>query len=334
MAILCLALAAIVPAHAAERTQAGERTQGAPGPTVPSQLNGLPQAFDRATLEAQILLDRAGFSPGLIDGVEGPNTEKARHAFQRAHGLEPGAFDERTRRRLAEGNGTALFRRYTIGTDEVNGPFVERIRDDFKAMAKMKRLAYHSPQELLAEKFHMSQALLEALNPDVDFRRAGATITVTAVNEPQAAAPSKEATRVVVDKALQAVRVHGPGDQVIAFYPATVGSKARPAPSGTLEVTEIVREPNYTYDPKYDFPGVRIEEPVTVPPGPNGPAGIAWIGLSKEGYGIHGTAEPGRVGKTHSYGCIRLTNWDALALMQLVRQGMPVEFVGDTDGAT
>jgi lipoprotein-anchoring transpeptidase ErfK/SrfK len=63
--------------------------------------------------------------------------------------------------------------------------------------------------------------------------------------------------------------------------------------------------------------------------GPNNPVGVVWIGLSSEGYGIHGTPDPSKVSKTQSHGCIRLTNWDALQLASAVAKGTPVDFIGD-----
>jgi lipoprotein-anchoring transpeptidase ErfK/SrfK len=107
-----------------------------------------------------------------------------------------------------------------------------------------------------------------------------------------------------------------------------VGSDEKPAPSGILKITIIKKNPTYHYNPAYAFKGVRTDKPFTIKPGPNNPVGLVWIGLTGEGYGIHGTPEPSKVGKTQSHGCVRLTNWDALQLASDVRKGVPVDFVG------
>src|SRR5262249_8899496 len=134
----------------------------------------------------------------------------------------------------------------------------------------------------------------------------------------------------VVDKSEGAVRVLGSGGALIAYYPATIGSAEKPAPSGTLQVRSVSYDPTYRYDPHFQFKGQHATEPVTVAPGPNNPVGLVWIALSAKSYGIHGTPDPEKISKTASHGCVRLTNWDALALAQLVHKGTPVDFVKDS----
>jgi len=218
--------------------------------------------------------------------------------------------------------------------------------------AKLDRLAYQNPKEALAEKFHMSEALLAALNPGKDFAKEGTTITIAAVHEmpgnPKHAsrgssgegsgssqpprdnakpAPDRKAARIVVDTKEKAVRVYGSDNRLIAYYPASPGSKARPVPSGMHTVTRVAIEPSYTVNPKYDW--VKADRKMTIAPGPNNPAGLVWIELSGgDGYGIHGVPDPENVGKTFSHGCIHLTNWDALALAHLIKKGTPVEVTG------
>ena len=133
----------------------------------------------------------------------------------------------------------------------------------------------------------------------------------------------------LISKNDQILKLFGRDQQLLATYPATVGSTEKPAPSGRLKITGISRNPTYRYDPKYEFKGVRATKPFTIKPGPNSPVGLVWIGLSREGYGIHGTPDPSKVSKTASHGCIRLTNWDALQLADLVSKGTPVNFIGD-----
>src|SRR4029077_6097256 len=122
------------------------------------------------------------------------------------------------------------------------------------------------------------------------------------------------------------VRVLAKDGALLASYPASVGSEEKPAPSGMLKVVRVGRNPTYTYDPEFKFRGVKANEKLHIAPGPNNPVGLVWIALNEKSYGIHGTPEPSKVGKTESHGCVRLTNWDALALAKLVRKGMPVEF--------
>lgn len=325
---LLLAMVAATPSEAAHRQAAAPRV-------------------DTGLLAEQVLLARDGFSPGAIDGRTGDNTAKALHAFQEVNGLPVGRLDAATAARLRQGNDAPILGQYTIQPQDVAGPFAPQIPTDFIQMAQLPQLSYTSPRELLAEKFHMSEDLLTALNPGEDFASAGTAITAVNVGGPDAATVAETgkhgaaavppasgssspptAARVVVDKQARAVDVYGSDNRLIAFYPATIGSTEKPAPSGTFAVKDLVRNPSYTYNPANAFKGQQASRPVKVPPGPNNPVGIVWIGLTAKGYGIHGTADPDTVGKTQSHGCVRLTNWDALALARLVKKGIEVDFIG------
>jgi lipoprotein-anchoring transpeptidase ErfK/SrfK len=215
---------------------------------------------------------------------------------------------------------------YTISEADVRGPFVEQIPNKMEMMQDLPRLAYTTPREALAEKFHMSPEFLSALNPGEKFEVAGHTILVA--NIPTGSLPEK-VNRIRVDKAKHELRAFDAGGKLLAYYPATVGSEEKPAPSGTLKVTAVKKNPTYHYNPAYAFKGVRTTKPFTIEPGPNNPVGVVWIGLTGEGYGIHGTPEPGKVGKTQSNGCVRLTNWDALQLASGVSKGTSVDFIGE-----
>src|ERR1041384_4471731 len=273
----------------------------------------------------QVLLDRAHFSPGEIDGKRGENVDKAIMAYAASQGLSSGLSEELWQK-LVEKFKDSVIVGYKISDADLKGPFAEKIPEKMEDMKDLPALSYTSPKEKLAEQFHMSQELLVALNPDQKFDNPGATIMV--VNVPNADLPEK-AARIEVDKSKQTLRVFGKSKALLAVYPVTAGSTDKPAPVGVLKVTSTTKNPTYRYNPDFAFKGVKSRDAFTIKPGPNNPVGLAWIGLSKEGSGIHGTPEPSKVSKSDSHGCIRLTNWDALQLSSAVTKGVSVEFIGD-----
>jgi lipoprotein-anchoring transpeptidase ErfK/SrfK len=190
-------------------------------------------------------------------------------------------------------------------------------------MKGLKALNYSSPREANAEKFHMGQDLLVALNPGKKFDQDGETVSVANV---LTSPPKLKVGRVEVDKSRQTVKAFAPSGELVAFFPATVGSEEKPTPNGTLKVVSADANPNYRYNPDYKFKGVRSKKAFTIKPGPNNPVGSYWIGLSAEGYGIHGTSDPSRIGKSESHGCVRLTNWDVGLLGNNIKKGTPVVF--------
>ena len=276
----------------------------------------------KAVLAAQVMLDHSGHSPGVIDGIMGGNTRRAITAFQRANGMTAdGQLSPALLEKLRGAYSGNLLQRYTITAEDVAGPFVQ-IPDGMEEQARLEALAYESPAEGIAEKFHMAQSFLKALNPGADFGSAGSEITVVVPGKDKLAA---EVARIEVDKAASALRAFNADGALVATYPATIGSGTFPSPSGSMEVRAVAPAPTYHFDPEGRSWGP--DEKLTIAAGPNNPVGGTWIDLTKEGYGIHGTPEPKLIGKTSSHGCVRLTNWDGEELAKAVSAGTKVEFV-------
>jgi lipoprotein-anchoring transpeptidase ErfK/SrfK len=286
-----------------------------PEPNVPSK--------GAIIAKLQVLLDRLGYSPGVIDGQMGSNVRKAVAAAANVTGRAYTAADETALDAELERTGGPAFAEYVITPEDVAGPFAPSIPADYAEKAKLSALSFTSPAEMLAERFHMAQSYLEALNPDVNFYRAGSVIRIAAVGRNI----ETSVARIEADKTAEQVRAYDENGRLVAAYPATIGSSDTPSPSGTVEVQRVAFDPNYTYNPKINFVQGNNRSVLTIPPGPNGPVGSIWIALSKPTYGIHGTPEPDRIGKTNSHGCVRLTNWDAAELARLVAKGVTVEFI-------
>ena len=285
--------------------------------------NTTPDLVEKATgpgvLRAQILLDRAHFSVGEIDGVMGTNALHAVAGFRAARGLPPGnSIDAEVWRALNTDSAPALIE-YALAEGDVKGPFVP-IPADMMAKAKLTHLGYASPLEGIAEKFHISPALLQKLNPGKTFRVAGQKVFVPNVS----ASLNAKAARVIVSKSESTVKVLDDGGKVIAQYPATSGSEHDPLPIGEWQVTGVFKNPKFNYNPDLFWDASPKDTKATIAPGPNNPVGVVWIDISKEHYGIHGTPSPGLIGHAESHGCIRLTNWDALELAGMVGKGTPL----------
>lgn len=273
-------------------------------------------------LRVQVLLDRSRHSPGVIDGIMGGNTRRAIIAFEREAGLPvDGEIDPNLLAKLAQERSAEILTDYMIQPADVEGPFIN-VPAGMEAMSKLEALAYESPAEALAEKFHMARSFLEALNPGVDFSRAGTVVKVIA---PGSGALAGEVARIEVDKAGASLRAYGADGKLVATFPATIGSADFPSPSGEMEVRAVAAAPIYYFDPQGREWGP--ERRLTIAAGPNNPVGSTWIDLTKDGYGIHGSPDPRLIGKTSSHGCVRMTNWDVQALSRSVSPGTKVVFV-------
>jgi lipoprotein-anchoring transpeptidase ErfK/SrfK len=289
----------------------------------------VPQATD--LLAAQVMLDRAGFSPGEIDGRHGRNFQRALSAFQRVHSLKvTGRMDDPTWVTLTNrAAGAPPLVIHDLTVEDLAGPFVDSLPADLMQQSRLETLGFVSPLEALAEKFHASPALLQSLNPGATFSSPGERVLVpnVAAFDPLAPAPgSKPDARIVVSKATSALTVEDAQGQVLFHAPVTTGSRHDPLPLGTWKVTGVQRNPIFRYNPDLFWDADPSHTKARLAPGPNNPVGTIWIDLTKPHYGIHGTPEPGRVGHAQSHGCVRLTNWDANKVAQWARPGMQVVF--------
>ena len=309
------------------------------------ELRPASQPETRPVMQRQVVLDRLGFSPGVVDGREGMSLTTALRGFQRANSLtESGRVDEPTRAALARWDRIASTRTITIDASFAAGPFVGRVPREPEAQARLEALGYADLTEKLAERYHTTAATLRALNPDFA-PRAGARVVVPNVGGGPVTASASEdeawrgtlsslgvageqprATRIVVDKSEKVLMAYDAENRLVAQFPATMGSTHDPLPLGRWEIRGVARNPPFNYNPDLFWDADPGDRRVTIPAGPNNPVGVVWIDLSREHYGIHGTPEPQTIGRTESHGCIRLTNWDAARLAQMVRSGVVAIF--------
>jgi lipoprotein-anchoring transpeptidase ErfK/SrfK len=317
LTVLLGAAVAVVGAH-------GEETPPAIEIKLPAALAAFAPAQPVASwLEAQIALARAGISCGPIDGVGGPQTIIALQAFQEDKGLPAtGALDEPTRAQLVL-TAPALTQ-LTLTREDLAR--LQPLSPTWLGKSQQTALDYETALELVAERAHASPALIRRLNPAVDWSQpaAGTVLTVPAIGRVKPAGAVAHLHIFLAARVLEARDAEG---GLIAHFPVSIARMAEKRPEGELKVTVVIPNPNYTFDPEV-FPesaeGRELGRKLVVPPGPNNPVGVAWIGLDRPGYGIHGTPVPEQVGRTESHGCFRLANWDALMLLELAWVGLPV----------
>ena len=347
-----IALGAVAAAAVAQQPQqkpaASSRSKGWVAPGTPgSPIKG-------ELFHAQVLLDTAGFSPGTIDGKAGSSLTEAIRGFQEANSLDvTGKLDTPTRQKLLSQNrpSTVMVK---LTADDVAGPFVYPFPKKPEEQAKLKGMYYRNMLEKVAERYHTTPATVVALNGPDKLIGPGQTLRLPNVvpqSRDYAGAMDKQAPLlaefnidgnqpkgdyIVVDKSEGTMKVYRgsppakgeePEGQLVAQFPVTTGSSHDPLPLGTWKVTTFSFLPPFNYQPDlfWDVSDDKAEQ--KLPPGPNGPVGVAWLDLNKEHYGIHGTNEPQTIGKTESHGCLRLTNWDVVRLSRMMKPGFTAVFV-------
>jgi lipoprotein-anchoring transpeptidase ErfK/SrfK len=317
-----LALSAIA-ASSQTRRPGAEATGGRDTGPVRSS----PSRAFHQILRLQVELDRLGFSPGCIDGKSGSQTTEALRAWQRQQGLrDRGAWDETVSNRFA--GVTNYLADYVVTSGDLAG--LAPVPKTWLEKSVVPAMAYETVREKLAEKFHAKESLLQLLNPKLEWPSppAGSVVVVPNADSGQERLPKASRLEVNIDrKYIEAFDSQG---RIIAHFPCSIAQKVEKRPRGETSIVVVAPNPNYTFDPELfaDDPEVAsIHSKLIIPPGPNNPVGVAWIGLGLPGYGMHGTPRPEDIGHTESHGCFRLQNWNAQRLIKIVSVGLPVTVI-------
>ncbi|WP_380876105.1 peptidoglycan-binding protein [Sphingomonas sp. DBB INV C78] len=305
-----------------------------------------PTPVDISVMHAQVILDRLGFSPGVIDGKEGQSLTLALKGFQTARGLKvTGDLDQPTLKALSAWRSIRPTVMLRLTAADLAGPFYGRLPKDLGKQAEYPALGYANAIEQLAEKFHTTPATIVALNKPGTRLRAGSALRLPnalpasrdypadltaewrkTLSDLNVDARQPQATRIVVDKSDGVLRAFDKQDKLVAQFPATMGSEYDPLPIGNWKIQGAAYNPPFHYNPDLFWDASSKDEKAKLPPGPNGPVGVVWLDINKPHYGIHGTPNPEKIGRTESHGCIRLTNWDAARLALMVKPGTPARF--------
>lgn len=304
-----------------------------------------PPGVDRSVLHVQVILEKLGFSSGVLDGRTGQSLTMALKGYQAASGLNvTGQIDQPTLRALHRYRAIRPTKTIALTADMLAGPYVNPIPKDYNVAARLPAMPYRAPIEKLAEMFHTMPRVLIALNGGDTPLRVGQPVTFPnalpgsrdypADLDPQWRATltmlnvdafQRKGDRVEVDKSDGVLRVFA-GDRLIAQFPATMGSAEFPLPIGKWTIKGAAYNPDWKFDPDLIAGTKKSAREAVLQPGPNNPVGVVWLDLSKPHYGIHGTPEPDKIGRTESNGCIRLTNWDVARLSMMVKPGTPAIF--------
>ena len=272
-------------------------------------------------LELQVALDRRGFSPGSIDGMSGPQTQAAIAAFQQQQRLPISArLDAATRRALTL--RAPVFAQYTVSTNDLARPVP--LGKTWTEKSRQSILDYESLLELVAEKHHCSPRYLQKINPLLHWPGVRAGTGVKVPNTAGAGTMSGMGALIHIQLRAKTLRVYDSSTNLVAQFPCSIATRVENRPAGRLAVTAVAHPADYTFNPTR-FPNspeaLAGSGSLNIPPGPNNPIGTAWFSLSQPGYGIHGSPDPEKIGRTTSLGCFRLANWNAERLLKLVRVG-------------
>jgi lipoprotein-anchoring transpeptidase ErfK/SrfK len=289
-----------------------------------------PRYIDTQTLYIaiyQIGMERLHFSTGWVDGSMGPMMEAAVSSFQKSRGLPiTGKIDIATSRAI--GSIPQPFKLYTITQEDTKN--INQPPETFLEKSKTKYLGYYNLWEVLVEKFHVAPYFLRRLNPTVQQLSVGMQVVVPNVESRVPVPTHAQVGEIKVDLSSKSIQVFDKKGNIIAHFPVAIAADKEKAPVGSLKVISNVANPSYLFNPEV-LKEIAAKEGLTqklvIPPGPNNPVGVNWIGLNRPGYGIHGTAVPSQIGQAVSHGCIRLANWNVLKFRQMVRVGSEINVV-------